>query len=55
MKRILLLVIVAPYGAAKEKIKRYDSLCGSLWLAVARCGSPRCKLNLTTIAAAASV
>ena len=42
MKRIL-LVIVAPYGAAKEKIKRYDSLCGSLWLAVvhsvARCGS----------------
>ena len=44
MKRILLLVIVAPYGAAKEKIKRYDSLCGSLcgslwlamWLAVAR-------------------
>ena len=34
MKRILLLVIVAPYGAAKEKIKRYDSLCGSLWLAL---------------------
>ena len=38
MKRILLLVIVAPYGAAKKKKKRYDSLCGSLWLAVARLG-----------------